>query len=508
MPPKAAKLLQGIRGETDWTAWVDLARPLDHPDVTDNLKVVSDLAGLAIEAPAPLGKSAGTTRRLELITSLSKDSHRPFKLKLGKLSARIGWTEEEGAQRQTVSVEQRTRPRIRLAGSVDQLSLSEWLAYLDGEADEVAKPPPEAGPVGADVQGDIRIAHMEAFGHQFDSLRLKSSAGQNQWRFDINGANAKGQLRAARRAGEGLIVEADLERLKLSRPVPASEEGLDLDPSDLPTLSLHCKQFAFKSLELGAMHLMARPRKDGLVVDKLSLLAPAFAVDASGVWEVGDENQASRFDIDVTAPKLGDLLANFGYSAANLEGGRTAMGIHAHWPGTPADFALAKLNGNFKLYVTQGRLLDVEHRVGRIFGLLSIYTLPRRLFLDFDDLFKKGFVFDKIEGVFRIEDGNAFTNDLYMQGPSARIEVTGRTGLAEQDYDQVVTVTPALASSIPLASALFGPAGAGVGAAVFLAEQIFPAIPAQIDKVLSQQYSIKGSWEEPVVATYSASAGK
>jgi uncharacterized protein (TIGR02099 family) len=507
MPPKAAKFLQGIQGETSWTAWVDLARPLDHPDVTDNLKVVSDLSGLAIEAPAPLGKSAGTTRRFELITSLSKDAHRPLQLKLGDLSARIGWATDEVAHKQAAPATKRSRLQIGLTGSVDQLSLSEWMAYLDDGADAAAKPPPEAGPAEAEIQGDVRIARLEAFGHYFEHLRLKSSAAQGRWRFNVDGSSAKGQLRAARRAGEGLIVEADLDRLRLSQPKPASP-GMDLNPGDLPTLSLHCKQFAFKSLELGEMHLMARPRAEGMEVAKLSLLSPAVTVNASGVWEVGDENQASRFDIDVTGPKLGDLLANFGYSTANLDGGRTAMGIHAHWPGTPADFALAKLNGSLKLYVTQGRLLDVENRVGRIFGLLSIYTLPRRLFLDFDDLFKKGFTFDKIEGLFRIEDGNAFTNDLFMEGPSARIEVTGRTGLAEQDYDQVITVTPALASSLPLASALFGPAGAGVGAAVFLAEQIFPAIPTQIDKVLSQQYAITGQWDAPVVRRYSAQAGK
>ena len=90
-----------------------------------------------------------------------------------------------------------------------------------------------------------------------------------------------------------------------------------------------------------------------------------------------------------------------------------------------------------------------------------------------------------------------------MTGPSASIGITGRTGLIEKDYDQIVTIPPQISNSLPLASALLGPIGAGVGAVLFLAGELFQSIPKQIDKLLRYQYTISGSWDDPVVEKYS-----
>ena len=86
-----------------------------------------------------------------------------------------------------------------------------------------------------------------------------------------------------------------------------------------------------------------------------------------------------------------------------------------------------------------------------------------------------------------------------MDSPSVLIEITGRTGLAKRDYDQIATVTPQLSDSFPVASAVFGPAGIGVGAAIYLGKKLFKSIPDQIDRILSKQYTITGSWEKPVI---------
>ena len=84
-----------------------------------------------------------------------------------------------------------------------------------------------------------------------------------------------------------------------------------------------------------------------------------------------------------------------------------------------------------------------------------------------------------------------------MIGPAGDIMISGRTGLVTEDYDQIATVIPKVSGSLPLASALFGPVGVGVGAVLFLAGELFESIPKNIDKILTQQYSIKGSWGNP-----------
>ncbi|MFB3100176.1 MAG: AsmA-like C-terminal region-containing protein, partial [Gammaproteobacteria bacterium] len=113
--------------------------------------------------------------------------------------------------------------------------------------------------------------------------------------------------------------------------------------------------------------------------------------------------------------------------------------------------------------------------------------------------FGKGLAFDTIEGRFHIENGNAYTNNLAMTGPSVDINISGRTGLVDHDYDQIATVTPQITDSLPLASALFGPIGIGVGAVIFLASGIFKSLPDKIDTLLRKQYTITGAWDEPQV---------
>ncbi|RME35651.1 MAG: TIGR02099 family protein, partial [Gammaproteobacteria bacterium] len=266
-----------------------------------------------------------------------------------------------------------------------------------------------------------------------------------------------------------------------------------------PQMIFHCRKFIFEGKLLGEVDFKSYPDDRGLYLDSLTIHSPDFTVSAEGNWTTDDKGQHSDFSIVAQAPALGRLLKRFDYNVAGLEGGEARLEIDARWEGAPADFDLERLNGTLSLRIGKGRFLEIDPKAGRIFGLLSFHTLARRLSLDFSDLFKKGFVFDSIEGSFLIENGDAYTNDLVMEAPSARISVSGRVGLASQDYDQIVTVTPHFASSLPTASALFGPVGAAVGAAVLLAEKVFRKLPENIDKLLLKQYSITGSWDKPVI---------
>jgi uncharacterized protein YhdP len=154
------------------------------------------------------------------------------------------------------------------------------------------------------------------------------------------------------------------------------------------------------------------------------------------------------------------------------------------------------VEGSLDLSIRDGRLMTVDPGVGRVFGLLSLQALPRRLTLDFRDVVDKGFAFDRIGGVFNIARGQAHTQGLHMESPAADVEVTGRVGLVVQDYDQRATVTPHVSSGIPWAAALGGGVGVGVGAALFLVQRLFDN---PLDKMVSYQYTLTGSWRHPVV---------
>jgi len=132
--------------------------------------------------------------------------------------------------------------------------------------------------------------------------------------------------------------------------------------------------------------------------------------------------------------------------------------------------------------------------VGRLFGLLNLGALQRRLTLDFTDLFKEGYSFDRIDGRFSIGDGEAQAEEVTIVGPAADLAITGRTGLLTQDYDQVVTVTPEISTTLPLAGALAG--GPVVAAALLVAEQV---MGKEVNKLIRYQYRVTGSWSDPQI---------
>jgi uncharacterized protein YhdP len=157
------------------------------------------------------------------------------------------------------------------------------------------------------------------------------------------------------------------------------------------------------------------------------------------------------------------------------------------------------VNGDVALRVETGSMLDVDPGAGRVVGLMSIVALPRRLALDFRDVFNKGLVFDEISGDFDLVDGNAYTDNLKLTGPGAEIGIVGRTGLRDQDYEQQAIVTAEPGNILPTVGGLL--AGPGVGAALLIFTRIFKEPLRGIGQAA---YCIKGSWDAPTVERLSA----
>lgn len=127
-------------------------------------------------------------------------------------------------------------------------------------------------------------------------------------------------------------------------------------------------------------------------------------------------------------------------------------------------------------------------------GLVSFVALPRRLSLDFRDVFNKGFGYDEIAGNFTIEDGIAMTCDMSLEGPSALIGVVGQVDIAQNLYEQGAVISAKVGNTLPIVGAVVGgPPGA---AAMLIFSQIFKKPLQQVGQVY---YGIAGPWEEPEI---------
>ena len=185
----------------------------------------------------------------------------------------------------------------------------------------------------------------------------------------------------------------------------------------------------------------AYPTADGFHFEKVDSASDQLNVLASGDWYLSEAGQRSEFEINITSESLGNFLQSMGIGST-VEGGQTVVKFNAWWPGSPGRFALSRLNGDIEFSVLNGNIANASSGTGRLLGLLSVQSLPRRLALDFRDVFDSGFSFDDAVGTFHIENGIAYTDNVKLKSSAANISVTGSTDLVNQQYDQLMTIQP------------------------------------------------------------------
>lgn len=484
--------LERMQGKADWAASLQ-ANTAASGQVEAQLTVESDLRGMAVDLPEPLKKSAEETVQLTVQTDLKEEGARQnYRANYGKRLSTVF----EVAQSGKTSAVQRGAIRfgegaatlpaqgVRIAGALPSFSWDAWKDILspgkDGRADFAQQP----------IGVDLRIGSLQAFAQTFSAVHIEASKTRSDWTVMLESDEVAGALSLPSSPESAWVM--DFTRLHLAKD--ESDTQHSYDPKQWPALRVTSKSFKYGALDLGELVLESEKRPAGLHVKTLSLTSPVVRLTGQGDWDASGDQQTSHFQLAMQADELGAALGTFAYTADNVKGGKAQLDLSAHWLGAPMDFALEKLNGTLTMDIAKGRFLDLEPGAGRIFGLLSLQTLPRRLLLDFSDIFGEGFAFDNIAGEFTLEDGNAYTNSLVMLGPAAIIHVQGRTGLAAQDYDQVVTVQAQIGSTLPLVGALA--AGAGAGAVILLAQKIFKS---KSDEIKGTQYTVTGTWADPIV---------
>jgi uncharacterized protein YhdP len=191
---------------------------------------------------------------------------------------------------------------------------------------------------------------------------------------------------------------------------------------------------------------------------------------------------------------VGRTLTRWNYPAGVRRGTAKIEG-HLAWAGSPHDFDYPTLSGQLVVDAANGQFLKLEPGLAKLLGILSLQALPRRISLDFRDVFSEGFAFDSILGALKIDRGIASTDNFRIAGPSARVVMSGDVDLARETQKLRVRVTPHLSEGVSIAGALIG--GPVAGVAVYLAQKI---LKDPIEQLVSFEYNVTGSWSEPQVA--------
>jgi uncharacterized protein (TIGR02099 family) len=515
------------KGRGTFRIGFDLSKTGQGDTTAQMLRVDSDLRGVELTMPTPVKKPANTATPLSVRVGLPVDGARldvalgdvvRGRLRLPTDTAPIAAAFNLGS---TVPATMPAQGYL-IGGHAPRLDVSGWVQYvvglstggsgpglsaLDVSADDgevfgqhfanmhlVARPGPQA--LSLRVDSDAMVGQMTVPNDELRRRGITARMDRLWWPAADDAADAakKGKAAAgAATATAATVAKADEAKAippQAQKPPDANEAGVA--PASLPPLHLQVTDMRLGKARLGEARLETWPTDEGMHIDQLRAQSKNIQITATGDWNGDEKRSRTHLSMDFASEDVARMFDALGF-AGILQGGRAEARLDAAWPGGPSALALANMDGTLRVDVANGRILEVQPGVGRLFGLVSVTELPRRLSLDFGDVLGKGFAFDSITGDFRFADGNATTQNLKIRAPAAEITITGRAGLKARDYDQEVLVVPHLGSSLPVVGAL---AGGPVGAAAGLAVQ--GILGRGLNQAARKRYHVTGSWDKPV----------
>jgi uncharacterized protein (TIGR02099 family) len=484
-------------GRSDWVGHVLFPAP--DTGVPLEVGIGSNLEGMAIHLPEPFRKAAEEQRQLQLRATFTTPEFVDGEIAWGdvlRLSARL---DRSGSGLRFAAVPGAAPalpPGMVIHGEIERLDLGEWLAVEFPRGDGVG------GLADSIAGGRLLIAEFSAPMLQVRDLGVELARAEDHWIFDLASGRVAGRIDLPFHLYGREPVVARLDHLRLGVAANEPEDGeerapVKLHPARIPPLDIEIGSLRAGGIRLGSISARILHEGDGIELIGLEGIGEGFMFQAEGRSRLSATVDESRLSLKVRSEDVGKTLSFMGFRRG-MDSSDGRFDAEVAWQGGLRSDWLSAIAGSATIQIREGTLVGVEPGAGRVFGLLSLQALPRRLALDFKDVFGEGTSFDRISGDFRIRGGDAYTENLVMRGPAVDIGVIGRTGLVARDYEQTAVVGADLGRTLPVAGAVVG--GPAVGAALYLlSEMLRKPFQAQMS------YRLSGPWDNPVIERLSAS---
>ncbi|WP_221765338.1 YhdP family protein [Methyloradius palustris] len=490
-----AGIADGLSGSADWAADIGVVQKQLE------LVVSSSLVGMASTLPPPLNKAAGDVMYLKVEKKQTSATQDLITASLGtNIAAKIQRADQNGVMKidrgeigLNVAPALPTQQGLNIRGTLDNLDADEWRSIFSKTSAPNNTNTSNANTDFSIAKVDLVINTLDIFDKRINGLKLIAKPIADGWSANVQSQEVTGDVQW-HKPGNGKIV-AKLKNLISPATTPGTailktQGDFKQQSEQYPALDITADNFEIGKKKLGKLELLASEQNDDWSIEKLRMVTPESTINAEGEWHNWKRSPNTRINITWDITDLGKTLERFGYPNT-IKGGDATLTGQLKWPGSPHEFDTLGLSGNLQLDADHGQILKIQPGVGRLFSVLSLQNLPRRLTFDFRDVFSSGFTFDKITSSVKINNGVMRSDDFKMEGPTARVEIKGETDIQKETQHLYVKVTPYVSDSLSLAALAGGPA---VGGAVWLAQKL---LKDPINKFAADEYEIVGTWDNP-----------
>ena len=453
--------------------------------------------GLAVNLPAPFVKPAAETWPTRFERRFLGGGQERLSLSVGDVVTMNLVARTEGKERTITrgnvqlggGAPMPERNGVWVRGTLKALEADRWLSLLGDGGDGMRV-----------TWGGIEasVGTLDVRGFRLSDLSVNATVQGGQWRAALSGKELDGEV-TWQPQGSGALV-ARMKKLAIPPATPDADAAASHDTlaktepqEELPALDVVAEQFLIKDRLWGRLELGAVPIGRDWRLERLLLSNPESKVTLDGSWERTPARQATRINLLLETSDIGRLLTRLGYPEGVRRGTARLEGSLS-WAGVPYELDYPTMTGNLTLEAAKGQFVKLDPGIGKLLGVMNLQSLPRRVSLDFRDVFSDGFAFDEIVGAARIDRGNATTEDFRVRGPAAGVVMRGEVNLVQETQNLRVRITPQLTESVAVAGALFG--GPIAGVAAYLAQKAFKDPFGQL---ASFEYDVSGTWTDPTV---------
>jgi len=491
------------------------------------LLITSPLTGMASALPAPLGKAAETALPLRYQTTLGPSlpvaggaaaiTRDTLRIELGNL---LQAEYQRDISQPTPVV---LRGALAVGDTLPTLTPGTVQALLKlGTVDIDAwrnLATQLAGPAAGDAAGtsahssyeptdiSLRAQSLAMGGRKLTRLsaqaQRRAGADGEHWRANLQADQAQGQIDYRPQAGERAgLVHARFARLALPQSEADAVDDILDDPGDHPpALDIVIDDFELAGKRLGKLEVDAAYKGADWRLSKLNLTSPEAKLVGSGQWSPGPRRRmALDFRLDLS--DSGAMLERMGMGRV-MRGGKGHVQGQLAWTGSPLTPEWAEMTGQMQLALDSGQFLKVDAGAGRLLGVLSLQNLPRRLLLDFRDVFQEGFAFDNASADIALADGVARTNNLRIRSAQAVVLMEGSANMRQETQNLRVVVVPEInAGTASLAYAAINPV---IGLGTFLAQWF---LRKPLMQASTREFQVTGPWDKPNVVSVERKANE
>ena len=497
-------LVQPISGKSDWLVRVSV--PTDKTIDLKGVRLIaaSDLVGTRLDFPNPVFLDTEETGRI-VSEVIIKPDQLDFSVTLKDCLTSVGklHINTQGEYRlQSMNFvfgdsgkAEIPQQGIELSGVIDTLDTDGWLDYI-----ATYSQPAEAG--SSPVLEQVKRVDLEVKNLKFGSQNSRDAqiVMTNQSGYlpgSIDSSLIKGDFKLPYQMTADDPISAELDYLKWEKT--DSDKKYQPDIGDMPSLDISSKLACFDQMDFTDFRLQTRNLSDQFIIDQLNFSNNQVHLKSSGHWQFNQESQehVSVFNIDIQGEDFGNTVNQLGLGES-IKDGKVHFNGQIGWGDSLFKINWPTLIGEVELSLEDGYLLNVDPGAGRFVGLLSLSALPKRLFLDFGDVFNQGMQFNEINGHFRINGEIMNTENASMDSESAKVKISGNTNLRQKTYDQQMFIIPKIGETLPVIGSIA--AGNIVGWGLLLLQKIFKK---PIEKSVEIEYKVAGSWEQPEITLVS-----